>query len=301
MFEHKKRIKSEPDERRKVFKRTFRSEKEKYQHSKGIHKTRYQGRQDYNTNLELEDALFHPESVKNPSNFSIVERFADKIGLLQIEWSTMYSTVPPFRYLWEIKGYSQHQAMKFMHHAPKEEWEKKREHFQNKLSENLAERNVEIVSKMNDENARSGKLGLVKGLEFLSKGVTVTKYDVKTKKTTSFVRPLYPIEYNYVMSALKSSQSIYRVALGLPADGEGMQQILDKLDQKSTIQNNLQININNPSSQKENESIKALIKDLTPADIAVFVERKRELMAAKKESESNLMKETDVIDVDKTT
>ena len=213
-------------------------------------------------------------------DMAVVETERERARMLQMEWAIFYPNKSVLEFVTVEKGYSHGQYESVLTHAPLAEWKEARERLKDRITKEVALRHIDKVAKMNDEHIKAGRLGLAKGLQMLANGV-----DVLVKKTgTRFNRPLYPSEFQFVMNGLKTAQQMYRTSMGLPNDGEGMQQVLEELRRRETTQNNIQVNINEASKEDNSgvTELKKLMESLNREEIKLFVERKR--AALKKEN-----------------
>jgi len=225
------------------------------------------------------------KSAKQARTQSARELITEKVELLQMEWALFHPEKSVLEFITVEKGYSKGQYCAMTTKAPVSEWKARKEVYQNKIAMQVAERHIDKIAEMNDQHIKAGRLGLVKGLQLLSQGVT----GVVKKTGKKFQRDLYPQEYNFVMQGIKTAQQVYRTAMGMPGDSEGMRQLLEDLARRNqTAVQNIQINLNQSDDKTKDVSpkedgiskLKALMDGLSHDELKVFVERKREKLKA---------------------
>ncbi len=215
---------------------------------------------------------------------SAVERRKNEAELLQLEWAFKYANYPPKTYLRNIKGYSVVESEHVLKALPAAEWYARKEKIGDEITADLIKRHTDIIAEVQEQHIRASNIGLAKAIEMISRLEVKPAVDssgelIKDKYGHPVFKGFRSIDLLNAMNSIKIAQEIYRKAMGLPNDGEGLAQILEKLGPTT---NNTQININAaPQSEKE----KAL-NELSYDEIMTFVEHKRELMAKEGGDES---------------
>ena len=221
-----------------------------------------------------ESTHLYPIDPKDPKDRSLVEFQHERIETLIIEWIISFPDASISYYLKEIKGYSDTQYEQIIKQSPKDEWYSRKAHFQDKIVEQLSKRHIDIIAEVNDQQARAGKLSFAKCLEYITKGVPVVYDEDNTKKGVkkgdiSYYKAVSAKELKTLIDGIKTSQGIYRTAVGLPTDGEGMIQVLEKLSRFAPHNNSIVVN--------ESEMDKN-IKELTYDEIKIFIDKKRKML-----------------------
>jgi hypothetical protein len=238
----------------------------------------------------LTEVLLKPAT--KAERISKADLIGTRVDLYQLEWAVKYQHLTPHEYLRNIKGFTEGQYIEMMKLSPSKHWEDRRSDLKSQMSTTLIRRHIDQLAEMNDKHATVGKIGIAEGLKLLTKGVLVKKPGKKSKsgkvQLTEYTRPLYPREFKEIMDGMKTAQSIYRTAMGLPNDHQGLTQVLEKLASESRqIQHNLQINIGGaPAEKKEDpvevtpeQQLKNKLNELSYDEVMVFITRKRQKLA----------------------
>jgi len=228
------------------------------------------------------------------------------VEVLVLEWAFFYGNHSPSGYL-EFKGYSPGQIANIFRVIPATDWYPKRETAQNRVTENLVKRHVDIMAAVQDEHIKSSKLSLAKAVKMLADG-DVEWTDSDGKKHKRFLRS---IDILNCTSAIEKAQKIYRTAMGLPNDEAGMQQILKTLQNieiQSQIaasrpleqevhlhQTNIQVNQTNVDAAQGKTP-----HELTHDDILIMIEARREQKAKQLALEAPEQKEAKPVVTDYT-
>ena len=173
--------------------------------------------------------------------------------------------------------------------SPMECWHDRRKEVQDRATELIITRNLNEVADMNDAHIKASKLALAKIIEMMSKLEIEPLRDVHGKVVINprTRKPVYKgfqsSELLNCTSALEKVQMIYRRAIGLPDRGEGLDQLLEKI-QSGHIHNNIQINIDgspklSPKDVTPEDEIGRKLSKLDYDSILALIERKREIMA----------------------
>jgi len=228
-----------------------------------------------------------PDKVSDPKDISTREFWEGQVDLLQIEWAIQYPDISVKDFLVKIKGFSVRHYDTITKRWPAEQWNKRREHFQDKVTEKLVSRHVDLIAKVQEQHTRASNIGLAKAIEMLSKFQIEPMRDKKGKIIyDEFTgKPIYKgfrsIDLLNCMNAIEKAQLIYRRAMGLPNDGEGLAQILERIQERPTTQN-IQI-INNVSNEAPKDAVVSKVKEnLSYDEIMMFVSHKRERMVEQK-------------------
>jgi hypothetical protein len=219
------------------------------------------------------------------------ERLKGEVEVTALEWALKYSTMTVTAFLRDIKGYSEYRRGAMLAALPVEEWHKVKEGINDAVTSDLVKRHVDVMAEVQEQHVRASNIGLLKAIEMISKMQLEPMRDKSGKMmmdpTTK--KPVYrgfrSIDLLNCMNSISKAQEIYRRAMGLPNDGEGLAQILEKLG--GNVTNNTQININSDPSTEKEKALAALSYD----EIMTFVEHKREKMREKEKSQA----ETEVL------
>lgn len=228
-----------------------------------------------------------------PVDISGKTRFEHTVEVLIVEWAFFYGNHSPSSFL-EFKGYSPGQIANIFRCVPASEWHGKRETAQNRVTETLVKRHVDIIAAVQEEHIKSSKLILAKAVKLLADG-DVEYMDPETGKKKK--RWLRSIDLLNASSSIEKAQKIYRTAMGLPNDEAGMSQILSTLQKIQTASeiaamkpqggdthiHNTQVNVTTVQGKTPHE--------LTHDDILLMIEARREQKAKQLALENPEIKE----------
>ncbi len=226
--------------------------------------------------------IFEPKELtalptpKHAKKMSTRERTKGEAELLQLEWAMKYSNQSVTGYLRDIKGYSHEQAVSILAVSPKSEWQAKKNSIRDHVTSDLIKRHVDLMAEVQETHIRASNLGMAKAVEMMSKMQLSAARDKSGKLLIDerTGKPLYrgfrSIDLLNSLQSIKIAQEIYRRAMGLPNDGDGLAQVLEKLQ----VTNNTQINIGVES--KEAQQLSKLSYD----EIMTFVNHKRAKLKA---------------------
>jgi len=227
---------------------------------------------------EIRESIIEGKLQGKKVDLSFEARENERTKMLQYEWALFYPDNSPKHFLMAVKNFTETQYVQIMKKSPMAKWNEQKDRIRERLALQVAEKHVEKIAQMNDEHIKAGRLGLAKGIKLLAEGVRGFN---KKNPSKILKRDLKPQEFQHVMSGLKLCQQIYRTAMGLPSDGDGMRQLLVELAEKQGVQNNVQINVNAEDEKSGLGHLKALLESLSHEEIKLFVERKRALMREK--------------------
>jgi len=212
---------------------------------------------------------------------------SNDIELVMVEWAINFPDTSVSAFLKEIKKYSEKKVVVILERFPKELWENRREQFQDKVTERLVQRHTDMLAMVQEQHVRSSNLGLAKAIEMLSKFQIepMRNKDGKVVMDAFTRKPIYrgfrSIDLLNCMSAIEKAQIIYRRAMGLPNDGEGLAQILDRINANPTTQN---VQINNYGSKPvEVDPVREKVQNMSYDEIMLFIEHKREKVQKEKD------------------
>lgn len=237
----------------------------------------------FSKNKDLHAEIIMPIKPKGSEHISAREALRGQIEILQLEWAIKYPTISVRQYLIHIKGFSEVQYKQIVLECPSEEWEDQKDLIKDRITESLVKRHVDIVAEMHDQFIGAGRMTMAKALQQLTNGVmTYHKKDGEIKEMGR--REMYPRELKEVAEALLKSQQMFRTALGLPNDGEGSAQILERLIKQQRLLNhkqNTQINVGEDGKEKaasedKVEQIRRKFEELSYDEIMVFIDHKRQ-------------------------
>lgn len=194
----------------------------------------------------------------------------EKIELLILEWCIKYPSISPKKYIMDVKHLSRSFYVRAMDIIPAAEWRVRLQDYKTSLAETVTKEHFNNIAKVNDTHIQASKLSIAKIIEKLAKGVRVYQ-----KKDGSLLeigqRECYPKEINDLTNALKTAQSVYRTAVGLPNE-EGSIQILEKLQAEK-----MQVNINVNGEGKESETdLTKTLKSMSYDDLMTIIEMKKD-------------------------
>jgi len=207
------------------------------------------------------------------------------VEVLQIEKALYYPDMAVTTWLVEIKGYTIGQRDALMQSSPAPEWVGIRDKILSKITDTMVTKHLALMAEVNDQHVKASKLTMAKAIEMLAKLPVMTEMFPK-KKGKAFKLGLRSIDLLNCASSIEKAQVIYRRAMGLPNDGAGLEQIVQKIEQlqreaqPTNIQNNLTINVNDPKSLEER-----LAKELTYSDIMEEIQIRRNLRRLKAQNE----------------
>lgn len=208
------------------------------------------------------------------------ERLTHDAEILRLEWAIKYSNMPPYRWLQEVKDYSEGQAQAIVNHGGGlEEWQREKERVLDRMTESVVKRHIDQMAEVQETHVKSSKLGLARAVQMLTEGgrhLVSPKTGLKklSEDGRPIVMPLTPKELLTCMGTIEKAQTIYRRAMGLPNDEGGLAQIIDKI-QASNVTQNIQNNITIHESPKESEA-EVMARTMTEEQIEAFVEFRRE-------------------------
>lgn len=221
---------------------------------------------------------------KFPKHIRIAERKKSEADLLHLEWVFKYPTLSPTAYLGTIKGYSKYEVNDLLARLPPPEWYARKEKIGDEITADLIKRHTHVIAEVQEQHIRASNVGLAKAIEMIAKMSIdpLMDDDGKIKVDPKTGKPLYKgfrsIDLLNCLSSIKIAQEIYRKAMGLPNDGEGLAQILDKL---VPVQNSTQINIS-VESEKDKK-----MNELSYDDLMLLIEHKREALKKEEEKEND--------------
>lgn len=220
------------------------------------------------------------------------DKLAHDVEILMMEWAFFYPNHSVTSYIQDIKGYSPTQMKDLSRLVPFEQWGDRRKEAQDKLTETLVRRHIDLMASVQDQHISASKLGLAQAVKMLAGGSTEILRDKEGKAIVDSAgnprfKSLRSIDLLNCMSSIEKAQQIYRRAMGLPNDEGGLQQILNKLErirETPTTTLNLTQNIqqNNTAVQIQNPT------DLSYDDIMLLIEAER-TKKAKQVSEEDKM------------
>jgi len=215
----------------------------------------------------------------NPEDLSGKTKFEHTVEVLILEWAFFYGNHSPTGYL-EFKGYSPGQIQNILHCVPAADWYPKRETAQNRVTESLVKRHVDIMATVQDEHIKSSKLALAKAVKMLADGDSEFIDKAGVKRTRKFSSH----DLLNCTTAIEKAQKIYRTAMGLPNDEAGMSQILKTLQNIQTA-----TEIANSAPREVHQHVHQSVTvnavqgktphELTYDDIMILIEAKREQKA----------------------
>jgi hypothetical protein len=214
------------------------------------------------------------------------DKLMHDVEILVMEWAFFYSNHSPTAYILDVKSYSETQRQHIFRILPAEEWPKRRQMAQDKLTGELVKRHIDKLAEVQDQHINASKLGLAQAVRMLAEGKTEVMRGkdgkvVLDKDGNPRFKTFRSIDLLNCMSAIEKAQAIYRKAMGLPNDEGGLQQILNKLERMrevptfnitTNIQQNTQVNQVAVSAPKNPT-------DLSYDDIMLLIEAKREQKA----------------------
>lgn len=207
----------------------------------------------------------------------IREMAEDLEDYLMLEWAILYSHMSPGPYLRSIKGYSTEQAHIALLRTPSKRWFERREELQNKITESLVVRHIDIIAEVQDRHVKASNLAMAKATQMLLNGTPITDKEgnpVLNAKGEQGHRPLRSSDILNITVALKNIQDTYRKAMGFK-DDEGITQIVEKIQM-------IQINQRGTAPDPDVETFevverKSVLDELTHEEITALVARAREL------------------------
>lgn len=195
--------------------------------------------------------------------------------LLMFQWAIEGGPTTPRQWL-IAQGYSPRAAEMFFEILPQDEWREKRRSLQDGVTEKIAKRYVDKIAEMSESHLKSSNLIHLKAVEYLSKLSIEPARDGKGKIIVDgngkpVFRGIRSQDLVNAAVAVKESQAIMRKALGInDRDDFGLQQILNKIEQKNEI-HNTQINIINTEDSKIAKAVERLDYD----DIVDLIKARR--------------------------
>lgn len=237
--------------------------------------------------------------ITEPSKFGHGEKTQNEARILSWQWAVEGGDQTPLQWL-RNQGYSDTAIRNyFAVLGGADEFRNRRRQLQDQVTEKLSRRYVDKIAEMSEAHLKSSNLIHLKAVEFLTKLTIEPARDKAGKiimdgKGKPVFRGIRSQDLVNAAMAVKDSQVIMRKALGISDRDEfGLQQILQKIEQKQEI-HNTQININVEADKKEKEIAKAVEK-LSYEDIVDLIKAKRrrarELEAKRAEVEEDLEKE----------
>lgn len=226
------------------------------------------------------DHLFIDKAT-GPEDVGGKERNLHDAEVLRAEWAIKYPQMAPYRFMQDIKGYSENQSQSLIRiGGGLEEWHRERDRVLDKMTESVVKRHVDQLAEVNDQHVKSSKLGLARAVQMLTEGgqVVIDKESGLPRKDAmgrALMAPLKPADLVMCMSAIEKAQRIYRSAMGLPNDESGMAQLLEKVQINFNQTNNVQNNLNVTEPPKESPAAEQA-RLLTYDEISEFVEFRRE-------------------------
>jgi hypothetical protein len=210
------------------------------------------------------------------SDFGGKEQWVHNIEILVTEWAFFYPNHTPYGYLTQCKSYSHSQSVHILGYLPASQWAPKRTKALDKLTEGLVKRHVDKLAEVQEQHISASKLGLAQAVKMLANGSTEPLRDRDGKvlldsRGQPRFRAFRSIDLVNCMTAIEKAQMIYRRAMGLPNDGGGLKQILDKVEEMNQTVNNV-TNIQVNTTQATPDS-------LSYDDIMLLIELKREQKA----------------------
>lgn len=209
-----------------------------------------------------------------------VEYKKELVEYYQLEWAVLYSHLSPTEFLREYKEYSDVQITNTFLIYPAKTWYERRHKLQNKITEHLVVRHIDMIAEVQDRHVKASNLALAKATQMLLNGVPMVDKDGNPKKNALGEPAHLPLRSSDVLNvtvALKNVQDIYRKAMGFK-DEEGITQIVEKIQM---------IQVNNTAIQPETvgedgEVIevverKSALDSLSYDEVSALVARAREL------------------------
>ena len=209
---------------------------------------------------------------------SFREMSEDLDEYLMLEWAILYSTMSPGPYLKGIKGYSEDQCNTILGTKPVKQWFDRKEELQNKVTETLVVRHIDLIAEVQDRHIKASNLAMAKATQMLLKGTPIVDENgnpVLNKLKVQGHKPLKSSDILNITVALKNVQDTYRKAMGFK-DEEGITQIVEKVQM---------IQVNNTAIQPESvggevvvvEERKTALDGLSHDEVKALVARAREL------------------------
>lgn len=160
----------------------------------------------------------------------------DDVENLQLERGMLYPGMRVYDFLVRVKGYTPNQYKEFMRLVPGADWDKVRDETQSKITARVAERHVDLIAESEDLFLRTAKIGITRIVEMLTKlkisdipeFVVIADPRTGNKKTYKKLH-LRSVDIANCMAALENGMKIYRSALGLSEEGEGLKYVMDQL------------------------------------------------------------------------
>jgi len=207
------------------------------------------------------------------------DKLMHDIDILITEWALFHPNHSVRQFLMDAKGYSDSQHKAILAIVPAEDWPKRRVQAQDKLTETLIKRHVDMIATAQDEHISASKLGLARAVGMLAKGssgeMRNRKGELLLDKDGKVIhRTLSSLDIMQCLTAVEKAQNIYRRAMGLPNEEGGLQQIIDRIDRMKehtttiNLQQNIQHNTVNATGVKGPD-------DLTYEEIILLVEAQR--------------------------
>ena len=196
---------------------------------------------------------------------------------LATEWAIHYPNFSVLKYMTEIKGYTIGDYQRLIKHYPVPRWQETRKSIAESITRNVLDKHISLATEVNEAFITGAKLSMGKAIEMLRAGrLEVTKVGGGT-----YIRNLKSIDLLNCTNALKTSQDVWRKALGIN-DNEGMVQLTQVFGQ----QNNLEVNIDETP-----EDLKKLEEKLSLEDIQTLIEARRDQIREEEVSDT-----TEVVD-----
>lgn len=214
-------------------------------------------------------------TVEDKDKYSTGEKEHREAKLLMFQWAIEGGPTTPRSWL-NSQGYSDRAAHAILDLLPSDEWKEKRRSLQDGVTEKIAKRYVDKIAEMSESHLKSSNLIHLKAVEYLSKLSIEPARDAKGKiivdgKGKPVFRGIRSQDLVNAAVAVKESQAIMRKALGInDRDDFGLQQILNKIEQKNEI-HNTQINIINTEDSKIAKAVERLDYD----DIVDLIKARR--------------------------
>lgn len=229
-------------------------------------------------------------TVSDKTKYTSGEKEAKECKLLMFQWALEGGPTTPRNWL-QAQGYSDGAISNYFALMGPDEWREKRRALQDGVTEKIAKRYVDKIAEMSESHLKSSNLIHLKSVEFLSKLSIEPARDAKGKiildgKGKPVFRGIRSQDLVNAAIAVKESQNIMRKALGInDRDDFGLQQILNKIEQKNEI-HNTQVNI---TVNTEDAKLAKAVERLEYDDIVDLIKARRRKMReieAKKIEES---------------
>lgn len=207
--------------------------------------------------------------------------------ILQLEWAIKFPMLSPKDFLLIEKVYSVVQTNDILHQTGGEsEWQLKRAEIQNKLTETVVKRHIDQMAEVQELHVRASKLSLMKAIDMINR-MQVEPYkdsDGKLVVDPTTKKPIYrgfrSIDLLNCTSSIEKAQQIYRRAMGIPNEHNGIAQIMEQINAQKVQHNSVEINnINltvNPKKAEAEKKLEDFMEQLEYDDLREFVEYRRQ-------------------------